>query len=109
MIVWVGRCGPIELREPHDFKAFKIVMESGDTAPMDVIERLSGIAAVAEDGAVWVSQQAVMALAQVDDRQGWEDSFRAMIESVRRFGWVRDDNQSVRAHIEMTSDRKRFP
>ena len=31
----------------------------------------------------------------------WREAFDKMVDSVRRFGWVRDGDGAVRAHIEL--------
>jgi len=75
--------GSVELQAADDFKGFKI----------------AGIATVEPDGTTaWVKQAAVKRLRAEQPPAEWVAAFDKMVESVRRFGWVKDD--SVRAHIE---------
>jgi hypothetical protein len=95
MIIHVTPQGAVELREPNDFKNFKIAAG----CPADALAgALKGLAALEPDGkTAWVSGTALKTLApQAPD---WAASFDKMVESVKRFGWVRDDG-TVRAHIE---------
>jgi hypothetical protein len=101
MIIHVSPAGKAELRGPDDFKNFKIVVERKD-APHDFIAgALKGVAALEPDGkTAWVSQQALKTWQGRAQSADWIASFDKMVESVRRFGWVRDDG-TVRAHVEM--------
>ncbi len=63
---------------------------------------MKGIAAVEPDGkTAWVAQQALRKWQGKDQPADWLASFDKMVEAVRRFGWVRDADDSVRAHIEI--------
>jgi len=99
MIIFVTADGRAELREPDEFRSFKIVIggESGLAA-------LAGIATADAGGkTAWVAREAVRRLRGPEPPAEWVASFDKMVESVRRFGWVDDETGSVRAHIERTS------
>ena len=94
MIIHVPPQGQPELREPDDFKNFKIAVARAGT---DVAGALKGIAALDPDGkTAWVNAAAL----KRSQSPEWIASFDKMVESVRRFGWVRDDG-TVRAHLEV--------
>jgi hypothetical protein len=98
MIIHVPPQGQPELREPDDFKNFKIVVARAGT---DVAAALKGVATLDPDGkTAWVSQSALKNFGGRAQPAEWCQSFDKMVESVRRFGWVRDDG-TVRAHIEV--------
>ncbi len=101
MIIHVTPAGTAELKEPGDFKNFKIVVARKD-APSDFITAaLKGIAALEPDGkTAWVSQQALKNWQGRAQSPDWIAAFDKMVDSVRRFGWVRDDG-TVRAHVEV--------
>ena len=67
MIIWVGAHSPIELRDPHNFRAFKIIVETAAfsspsaRSSSDLSKRLMGIATGEGDGTAWVSQISVKA------------------------------------------------
>lgn len=97
MIIHVTPAGTAELREKQDFKNFKIVVAGSG---VDVAGALKGIAAVEADGkTAWVSGSALKNFGGTAQPAEWCQSFDKMVETVRRFGWVRDDG-TVRAHIE---------
>jgi hypothetical protein len=87
----------VGLDAPDDFKGFKIVAR--DLSPGALQMALNGIATVDSDGkTAWVKCDAVKQLRGSGATPEWTAAFDKMIESVRRFGWVKDD--TVRAHIE---------
>jgi hypothetical protein len=98
MIIQVSLEGAVELREPDDFKNFKIVTGASGSV---LARALDGIAVIEPDGkTAWVSQQALKRWQGRDQPADWIASFDKMVASVKRFGWVRDEDGSVRAHIE---------
>lgn len=73
----------VELKEPEDFKAFKVVVREAEHA--------------------WVSPERVAELAaDAGASQTWGAEFAAMVDFARSKGWVRDDG-AIRAHVEQAS------
>ncbi len=109
MIIFVTADGRAELREPDEFRSFKIVpdlkiMSGGTPGLAALTAALAGIAKLEPDGkTAWVARTAVRRLRGPNPPPAWLASFDKMVESVRRFGWVDDQTDSVRAHIERTS------
>jgi hypothetical protein len=101
MIIHVGADGTVQLRDANDFKSFKIVVARRDASAEFTASALQGIASVDPDGnTAWVSQQALRRWQGRPQPEDWLAAFDKMVDSVRRFGWVRDADQTVRAHIE---------
>ncbi len=97
MIISVTAQG-VELQAADDFKGFKIVTAAGLSGAA-LAQTLAGIAAIDPDGkTAWVKCHAVKRLPGAGSSPEWAAGFDRMVESVRRFGWVKDD--TVRAHIE---------
>lgn len=100
MIIFITADGRAELREPDEFRSFKIVV-GGASGFAALNTALAGIATVDADGkTAWVTREAVRRLRGPNPPAAWLASFDKMVESVRRFGWVNDQTDSVRAHIE---------
>ncbi|HUB95506.1 MAG TPA: hypothetical protein VL993_06290 [Stellaceae bacterium] len=96
MIIVVTEAGTVDLTERDDFKNFKIAVAKKDASAEFIAGALKGMATPEPDGkTAWVSAAALKQGQPAD----WIASFDKMVESVRRFGWVRDDG-TVRAHIE---------
>src|SRR5579863_5802249 len=97
MIIVVTEAGTVDLAEKDDFKNFKIAVAKKDASADFIAGALKGTAALEPDGkTAWVSAAAL----KRSQSPEWSASFDKMVDSVRRFGWVRDDG-TVRAHVEV--------
>lgn len=102
MIIHVAADGQVALKDADEFKSFKIVVARRDAAPQFVTAALQGVATVEPDGkTAWVSQEALRHWQGAPRPPEWVAAFDKMVDGVRRFGWVRDADRSVRAHIEI--------
>lgn len=102
MIITITAQGSLELREPNDFKGFKILVERQGASAAEITSALKGVAAVDPDGkTAWVSQDSLKRWQGKPQPAEWVASFDKMVESVKRFGWVNDEQGTVRAHIEI--------
>jgi hypothetical protein len=100
MIIAVTHQGTLELKEPGDFKGFKIAVERPGAPRAFIVGALEGVAALEPDGkTAWVSPQALRHWQGHTQAPDWQASFDKMVDSVRKYGWVRDDS-TVRAHVE---------
>ncbi|MER5671576.1 hypothetical protein [Pseudonocardia alni] len=94
--------GEVELVDPADVRAFHV------TAPADLgadeladTVRRTGLGEVADDGGhVLVRVDAVRRLAEGRVGPGWEDDLAGMLGYARGKGWLSDDGEAVRAHVE---------
>jgi hypothetical protein len=102
MIIHVTQAGAVELRDANEFKSFKIVVEKGGASPAFIAGALGAVAKLEPDGkTAWVSQDALRSWQGQPQPAEWVASFDKMVDAVRRFGWVRDEDKSVRAHVEV--------
>lgn len=100
MIIFVTTNGRVELREADEFRSFKIVTD-GAPEPAALTTALHGLATIEPDGkTAWVARDGVRRLRGPDAPAAWLAGFDKMVDSVRRFGWVDDTRDAVRAHIE---------
>lgn len=89
--------GPV-LRDPDDFKGFKVVVAGGRDRDA-VAAALAGIATWADDDHVAVERDAVRALAgeRADDPE-WRQGFETMVAYAESKGWT--VGEAIRAHVE---------
>jgi hypothetical protein len=85
MIVDYTPSAGLSLVEPDDFK---------ETRPT-----LPGVSFV-DDGNVLIGIDAVRALPGAPDTDEWRAGYRAMIDYAARKGWIDEDTNSIRAHVE---------
>ncbi len=101
MIIAVTEAGAAELLERDDFKNFKIAVARAGAAPDFIARALAGIATLEPDGkTAWVKADALRRWHGRPQPAEWVASFDKMVESVRPYGWVREDG-AVRAHVEV--------
>ena len=102
MIITITKSGDIELREPNDFKGFKVLVEKPGASTADIAAALKSLATLDPDGkSAWVSQNALKHSKAAPQTAEWAASFDKMVDSVKRFGWVNEADGTVRAHIEV--------
>ena len=101
MIVAITSAGTLELKEPNDFKGFKIAVEKLGMTDAQIEAALDGVATMdaAHDHA-WVSQDALRNWKGKPQPAEWIESFDKMIEKVKPYGWIDEANGAVRGHIE---------
>lgn len=97
------------LAEPADCKRFHVAVRGGgDAAALDRALRASGVGCVDGDGEALVHVAAVRRLAAAagattapgDPDDPWESDFRAMLGYAVSKGWMSEDGDSIRAHVE---------
>jgi hypothetical protein len=101
MIIAITAAGTPELREPDDFKGFKVVIEKPNMPDNEIEAALRGIAYFdAENLNLWFHQGALKNWDGKPRAAEWVASFDAMVEKVKKYGFVDEATGSVRAHIE---------
>jgi hypothetical protein len=85
------------LVDPGDFTSFKVVLYG---AGPPLAEKLGSIGVARVDEHVWVRVEALRRLAGKAATPDWEASLASMLEFARSRGWVDDETDSVRAHVE---------
>ena len=103
MIIVVAQSGTLELRDHDNFRAFKIVDESGASSK-DLRTLLAGIAKlIADENAAWVSPEGLMRLLPAPPSVDWRAAFDNMVGVAAKHGWVHETDGTIRAHIERRS------
>ena len=65
-------------------------------------ELLDGLAVSSDREHAWISEKALRQWPSLTAEEWWQDGLSKMIAAVQKFGWIDQDNQSIRAHIEYT-------
>lgn len=87
------------LREPDDFKSFKVV--SHGVATEDRARALDGVGRLEDSDHAYLSIPSVLELAgaRADDPE-WRASFDGMVTYASSKGWLDADGGAIRAHWE---------
>jgi hypothetical protein len=100
MLLRVLANGDVHLENAHEFRSFKLIIESSSGELARARSALSGIATLPSADTAWVSQQALRQWPSVTEDRAWQSDFAAMIEKARPHGWIDDATQAIKAHIE---------
>jgi hypothetical protein len=101
MIIAITAAGNLELKEPDDFKGFKIVAEKPGTTDAEIAAALEPIATPDGDGKhYWVTQTAMKNWNGTAQSAAWVAAFDAMLEKVKKYGYVDAATGNVKGHIE---------
>src|ERR1700679_1473608 len=99
MIIAITPSGALELKEPDDFKGFKIAVEKPGMTDAEIATALKGVAT--RDGEhYWVTQTAMKNWNGKPQSAEWTAAFDAMLEKVKKYGFVDEATGNVRAHVE---------
>src|SRR5262249_44348714 len=90
----------ILLEDRDNFRAFKLVVDSNRDNLDAVRSALAGTAELADADTGWILQAALLARREVAGDAAWQQSFAAMIEKARPHGWIDDQRQAIKAHVE---------
>ena len=88
----------VALEDPEDCTAFS-VRARGDRSGSGAALAAAGFGRVDGDEAL-IDVDAVRRLAAGRVGPGWDDDFAAMLDYAEGKGWMADEGQSIRAHIE---------
>ena len=101
MIIAITAAGTLELKEPDDFKGFNIAVEKPGMTDAEIAAALKPIATADADGKhFWVHQNALKNWNGKPQSADWAASFDAMVEKVKKYGFVDEATGNVRGHVE---------
>jgi len=97
--VLLNRAG-FRLLDAWNFRAFKLTDASGlDQAKVAAL--VSAIGQLEPDGShAWLSRSWIVGLLAPPPSSEWLEKFDRMIAGARKFGWVDDERDMIRAHVE---------
>jgi predicted transcriptional regulator len=92
----------IEIGDPKNFRAFSVRIERA-LEPAAQAELFSRIAVKQDGEHAWISEQALRDWPSLKAEAWRQDGLTGMIAAVQKFGWIDNENHSIRAHIERAS------
>ena len=92
--------GELQFEDRHNFRAFKLVVED-DRSRLDAVRSaLAGKADLPDAETAWIDQATLRQWPGVARDEPWQRGFAAMIEKARPHGWIDDQRNAIKAHIE---------
>jgi hypothetical protein len=100
MFLKVTAAGELQFEDRQNFRAFKLVVE-GDRSRVDAVRHAAaGKAELPDAETAWIYQAALRRWPGVEQDTSWQENFSAMIEKARPHGWIDDQRNAIKAHIE---------
>jgi hypothetical protein len=100
MFLNLSKAGELQFEDRHNFRAFKLVVE-GNGSRLDSVRRaLASVADLPDAETAWIYESALRRWPGLEHDAVWQQSFSAMIEKARPYGWIDDQRQAIKAHIE---------
>jgi hypothetical protein len=101
MIIAITQSGALELREPDDFKGFKIAVEKPGMTDAEIGAALKGVATMDPEGKhAWVYPSALKNWNGKPQSADWTAAFDKMCEAVKKYGYIDEATGNVRGHLE---------
>jgi len=95
----IAQSRSIVIDDPKNFRAFSVRIE-GALAPAEQHQLLGRVAVKQDREHAWISEQVLRDWPALKSESWWQDGLTGMIAAVQKFGWIDNDNRSIRAHIE---------
>ena len=102
MFVKVAADGSVSLEDRDNFRAFKLVVEGGPPRLEQARRALSGTAELPDQATAWIYEKALRERAEVANDDAWQGNLGTMIEKARPHGWIDEQKNAIKAHIEWT-------
>ena len=103
MIIRIAENKTVLLDEPENFKAFKVAVAAPATEFAAVSDANPQVVRFDDPATAWVSVAALRNWEGLRDAPAWQEGLTAMIEKARPYGWIAEDGQSIKAHVEWGS------
>jgi hypothetical protein len=100
MFLKLTTAGDVQFEDRQNFRAFKLVVE-GDRSRLDAVRSaLAGKAELPDAETAWIDQAMLRQWPGTVQDEAWQQNFSAMIEKARPHGWIDDQRNAIKAHIE---------
>ena len=100
MFLKLTATGALLLEDRDNFRSFKLVVETDRSRLAEVQSALSDKATLPDADTAWIFQGALRHWPGVERDGAWQKNFAAMIEKARPHGWIDDQRDAIKAHVE---------
>lgn len=98
--------GRFRIQDTENFRTFSVV-DASNLERDTVAAALSAVGRLEADGAhVWLPSPWIVGLMSPPAPEAWRERFAEMIQAVRKFGWVDEERDMIRAHVERPGESK---
>ena len=92
----------LRLEDAESFNQFKIIAPAALLGSEHLAQQIGALGKMDENGNhAWVSISKFLTLFGSDRSDTWRESFRKMIESAAKYGFLNADRDAFRSHIDL--------
>ena len=100
MIIHVAADGSVRIEDAMNFRKFKVSCDAPE-AQLAAITAANPKGIAFEDAkTAWVSIAALKTWDGLKDDKAWQDGLAGMIKAAAPHGWVSEEKQAIKAHVE---------
>ena len=103
MFVKLAIDGSVTLEDRDNFRAFKLVIEGGPARLDQARRALMNTAELSDQAEAWIYEQALRQRPEVAQDAAWQQNLGTMMEKAKPHGWIDEQKQAIKAHIEWTA------
>ncbi len=100
MIIQIAADRSLALEDAMNFKKFKVVCAMPEDRFADAAAAAPGTVSFDDTKTAWVSIAALKSWKGLADDPAWQDGLAAMIKVATPYGWVSEEKQAIKAHVE---------
>ena len=100
MFLKLSADGSVSLEDRDNFRAFKLVIVGGPARLDQARRALLNTAELPDQATAWIFEQALRQRAEVANNATWQTNLGGMIEKAKPHGWIDEQKQAIKAHIE---------
>ena len=100
MIIQISAESALSIEDPMNFRKFKVACNAPEARFADIARAVPDAVSFDDAKTAWVSIAALKGWAGLSDDKGWQDGLAAMIKAATPYGWVSEEKQAIKAHVE---------
>lgn len=100
MIIQITADKSVSIDDPMDFRKFKVTCAVPEQQFAAVAGANPAIVSFDDAKTAWVSIAALKGWAGLEEDKAWQDGLAAMIKAATPHGWISEEKQAIKAHVE---------
>ncbi len=100
MIIQIGTDKKISIEDAMNFKKFKVACAVPESQLGSVADADPSAVTFDDAKTAWVSIAALKSWPSLKDDTAWQEGLAAMIKAATPYGWVSEEKQAIKAHVE---------
>lgn len=100
MIIRVAGNGGVAIEDAMNFRKFKVACDVPDTNLTSIRNAKPAGVEFEDAKTAWVSIAALKSWDGLKDDRAWQDGLAAMIKAAAPHGWISEERQAIKAHID---------